>query len=239
MHNLLEIIRTLDSEKPNLNPTEVYNEGWMTRLLVHESIKEKIKLKDIDFKSISYWTSEALISSPFLKADPFREGYTHADMALGDFSVDFNKRGEIIVSKRAEIFGIIEAKMGSNLSQGTKHFENYNQASRNLACIAFNTCDSNCEIFFYVVAPENKISKHEIKKQIDLQTMINQIIFRFKEYSDEFKINFKMDSIISKASKCKVESISYEEWIGKIADADSRKFLDEFYKKAIKWNRIV
>ena len=87
--------------------------------------------------------------------------------------------------------------------------------------------------------PENKISKHEIKKQIDLQTMINQIIFRFKEYSDEFKINFKMDSIISKASKCKVESISYEEWIGKIADADSRKFLDEFYKKAIKWNRIV
>ena len=221
-----------------LNPTEIYNEGWMTRLLVYESIKEKIKLKDIDFKIISYWTSEALISSPFVKAKKYREGYTHADIALGDFSVDFNKRGEIIVSKIAKIFGIIEAKMGSNLSQGTTHFKNYNQASRNLACIAYNTCDIDCEIFFYVVAPEKKLVEHEIKKQIDLQTMIDQIAFRFKEYSDEFKRAQKMDLIISKALKCKVESISYEEWIEKIKNYDSRKFLDEFYQKAKKWNRI-
>lgn len=238
MKNLLEIIKTLDSDKPNLNPTEIYNEGWMTRLLVFESVKEKIRLRDIDFRSISYWTSEALISSPFVNARKYREGYTHADMALGDFSVAFNERGEIKISKTAKVFGIIEAKMGSNLSQGTTHFKEYNQASRNLACIAHNTYDIDCEIFFYVVAPEKKISEHEIKKQIDLQTMIDQIIIRFKGYSDEFKKDCQMDLIISKANKCKVASISYEDWIEKIIDASSRKSLFEFYEKAKKWNRI-
>ncbi len=238
MKNLLEIIKTLNSNEPNLNPTEIYNEGWMTRLLVYESIKEKIKLKGIDYKKIKYWTSEALISSPFVKDDKYREGYTHADMALGDFSVDFNTRGQIKILKNAKIFGIMEAKMGSNLSKGTKYFKNYNQASRNLACIAYNTMGTNCEIFFYVVAPENKIKQHEINKQIDLQTMIDQISLRFKDYSDEFKKDHKMDLIIFKASQCKVQAISYEEWILKVMDEESRKFLTEFYNKAKHWNRI-
>jgi len=186
MKSIVDIIKTIDTENPGINPTVIYNEGWMTRLLVYESIQEKIQLSDIDFGKISNWTSEALISSPFVKANTHREGYTHADMALGDFSVNFNERGEIIVPKNAKVFGIIEAKMGSNLSQGTTHFKDYNQASRNLACIASNTCDINCKIFFYVAAPEKKISEHEIKKQIDLRIMIDQIVFRFKEYSDDY-----------------------------------------------------
>jgi hypothetical protein len=37
-------------------------------------------------------------------------------MALGDFSVDYIKRGEIIIDEDARNFGIIEAKMGSDLT---------------------------------------------------------------------------------------------------------------------------
>ena len=233
MKNLLEIINTLDSNKPNINPTEIYNEGWMTRLLVYESIIEKIKLRDIDFKSISYWTSEALISSPFVKTKKYKEGYTHADMALGDFSVDFTERGEIKISKSAKVFGIIEAKMGSNLSPGTTHFKDYNQASRNLACIAYNTRNIKCEIFFYVVAPEKKLIEHEIKKQIDLKTMLDQISFRFKEYSEEFKKEQQMDLIISKARQCKVQTISYEEWLEKFTDYNYPQNLDNRYSLKI------
>ena len=51
--------------------------------------------------------------------------------------------------------------MGSKLSAGTKNAPNYNQASRNLACIAFNTLSSNYDIFFAVVAPEQKIEEHK------------------------------------------------------------------------------
>jgi hypothetical protein len=31
-----------DHSVPNVNPTEIFNEGWMTRLLVYQSIKEKL-----------------------------------------------------------------------------------------------------------------------------------------------------------------------------------------------------
>ena len=42
------------------------------------------------------------------------------------------KFDEIDINKDAKFFGIIDAKEGSNLSQGTTHAKNYNQASTNL-----------------------------------------------------------------------------------------------------------
>lgn len=154
MDDIVEIINSIETDKPNINPTEIYNEDWMTRILVKKSIESKLKIKNIDFSRIRNWTSEALISSPFIQAPNHKEGYTHVDMALGDFIVNYDKRGQIIINKDAEIFGILEAKMKSNLSQVTKYVENYNQASRNIVCIANNTLMSNCLIYFGVVGPQ-------------------------------------------------------------------------------------
>jgi len=239
MKHISDIIKSIDSDFPNVNPTNIYNEGWMTRLLISQSLKEKTKLKGFDFSKISNWTSEALISSPFIKADQYPEGHTHADIALGDFNVDFEKSGKIFIPDNAKIFGIIEAKMGSILSKGTKHFKDYNQASRNLACISSQTYNNKeCEIFFIVVAPEIILLKNKIEKQIDLQNMIVQIKERFREYSDSFKLSRNMDSIISKAETCTVKSWSYEDWIDAIENPDSKEYLSSFYGKAKKWNRI-
>jgi len=94
MNAILKIIETISTDNPALNPTAIYNEGWMTRLLVHYSIKEKIVLHDIDFSKIRNNTSEALIDSPFVHASKYREGYTHADMVLGDFTVNFGLNGK-------------------------------------------------------------------------------------------------------------------------------------------------
>ncbi len=238
MKNITDVIKSIYSVFNHVNPTVIYNEGWMTRLLVNQSMKEKTKLNGVDFGKISKWTSEALISSPFIQADQHREGYTHADIALGDFDVDYNKNGKIIISENAKIFGIIEAKMGSNLSKGTKHFSDYNQASRSLACMSSQTYDKNCEIYFIVVAPQMILVKHKIDKQIDLNNMIQQIRERFKEYSDSFKSAQNMDLILSKAGTCSVKSWSYEEWINAIVNPDSKKFLSDFYDKAKECNRI-
>ena len=63
----------------------------MTRLLVEISIEAKLKLPHVDFAKIRLWYSEGLLSSPFLarkRKDDLTEGYTHADMALGDLRVD-------------------------------------------------------------------------------------------------------------------------------------------------------
>ena len=114
----------------------------MTRLLVEVSKQAQLKLQGIDFGEIRNWYSEGLLSSPFLartRPDNLAEGYTHADIALGSFSVDSSNRGDISIESDDGIFGVIEAKMGSQLSPGTRNAPDYDQASRNLACIAFNT----------------------------------------------------------------------------------------------------
>jgi len=131
-----QILNRCGENNTNISPTILYNEGWMIRLLVELSIEAKTKLQNIDFGKINQWYSEGLLSSPFLarkRNDNLAEGFTHADMALGDFKVNFAKRGDLSVEGSDGIFGVIEAKMGSKLSAGTKNAPTYNQASRNLA----------------------------------------------------------------------------------------------------------
>lgn len=233
------IIDSIDQEQPNLNPTQIYNEGWMTRLLVKFSIEDKLKFKRIDFSSIHHWCSEALIRSPFLprkRKDPLAESHTHADMAIGDFEVNFGYNSEIKLKNNPNLFGIVEAKMGSNLSRGITHAENYNQASRSLACIAYMTKDTSCKIFFSVVAPEYTLEKYKIDEQIDKEFMMRQIRGRFNQYDEKFRKDEDMDGVLAKANECDVWSASYEDWIDAINDPQLKRALKVFYGKAKKWN---
>lgn len=240
MKNILKIIKSIDTQEIHLNPTEIYNEGWMTRLLVYHSIQEKLKINGIDFGKINNWTSEALIASPFINEDarPRKEGYTHADMAIGDFQVDYAASGKIVLNPDAKLFGIIEAKMKSNLSQGTSNASTYNQASRNVACIADLVKDTPCQTFFGVVAPAKTLSRHSISEQIRKENILSQIKGRFEPYSTEFKIKRKMDVILKKAKDCKVWMLSYEDWIASFETVEVKETLHAFYQKALKWNRV-
>ncbi len=239
---VLEIINTIETSKANINPTIIYNEGWMTRLLVYYSIQEQIKIKEIDFSLINHWTSEALISSPFVKASKLREGYTHADIALGDFNVKYENRGEIIVCPKASQFGIIEAKMKSPLSKGTTHAKDYNQASRNITCIAHNT-SLDCNTFFYVALPECKLPKKNragstIAKIIDKEEIKRQIKKRLSPFVLNEIAEINENDILLKVEKCEVGLITYEEWIEKFTDTKIKETLNDFYSNCIKWNKL-
>lgn len=238
-NKIINIIQSIENAQPNVNPTVIYNEGWMIRLLVLSSIQEKVKFDSIDFSSIFNWTSESLISSPFINAKKYREGYTHADIAIGDFKVDYSNRGEIEILTDAKHLGIIEAKMGSNLSQGTTHVLDYNQASRNLVCIASNTINKPvCKTFFYVVAPASKIKDHEIVAQIELDAVKKQVNQRFELHKSETDIYSLNEQIIAKIENCVIKAISYEEWINLFKNSTAHNDLQNFYEKAKKWNRI-
>lgn len=233
MQTIIDIIKSIDSNSSNINPTQIYNEGWMTRLLMIQSIKEKIVFKGINFTEEFNWTSEALVSSPFISTKQNREGYTHADIVFGDFKVNFKESGKITILDDAKIFGIIEAKMKSGLSKETKNFKNYNQASRSLLCIGKNTYDKKCKTFYIVVAPFKRLER--IKKDTNLEILHTQIDNRYFEHKDDINLT----KILSKAKDCKVMEWSYEEWIEAIKDVEAKKYLNEFYNKALTWNRLI
>jgi hypothetical protein len=237
-HTILDIISSVHKEQPNLNPTEIYNEGWMTRLLIYHSQKEKLILHEIPFSSLSNWTSEGLISSPFVNADSIREGYTHADITLGDFSIDFNNRGQVYVNEDAELFGIIEAKMGSPLGAGTTNAPNYNQASRNIACIAYNTIGTNISSFFGVVAPEATIKKHQIESKLNKDFYYGQIEDRFKMYDKNNAIWEFSEGVLRRALAIRTFVFSFEEWIEALTGKDCHYELEDFYSQCLKWNNI-
>jgi hypothetical protein len=248
MKDIIEIIGSIENSSvfTNIKPTEIYNEGWMTRLLVYYSKQENIKLKKIDFSKMANWTSEGLLSSPFVGVKNVREGHTHADIALGDFMVNYKKNGvgsgKITVKADADVFGVIEAKMGSSLSALTKNAEEYNQASRTVACIAHNMLN-NCETFFYVVLPATKAAKRS-RAGITIQDLVNEVIIKEQiqnRYSFHNKKNdVKLDSseILTKVTKCALGIITYEEWIELFTDENIKSTLNDFYSKCKKWNNI-
>jgi len=233
MKSTIEKIEALIDLAEKINPTVIYNEGWMIRLLVMESRIEKLNIKGIDFEKLATknWSSEALITSPFVKTKKKREGYTHTDIILGDFSVNYEKRGEVNVDSSPKILGIIEAKMGSNLSQRTSNAENYNQASRNICCLSFVTKEyPDCEIFFMLTAPE---ITPRIETDINQTTILGQIKERFELSEEEY-----LQNIQKQVEKCKIISISYKEWIDEIHDNKVKKKLDDFYEKCKTYNRV-
>jgi hypothetical protein len=217
----------------NINPTIIYNEGWIVRLLVIESMLEKITIENIEFGKLANkkWSSEALIASPFVTTKINREGYTHADIILGDFDVNYGERGEVVLADMPEVLGIIEAKMGSSLSKGTKNAPNYNQASRNICCLAHTTQSTDCGTFFIIAAPQSIIKKYNFEEQI------NQIRTQISERFSHSEISYSKE-IEKKVSECKVSVISYEDWINKLKHAEIKNMLIDFYNQCKKYNKI-
>jgi len=239
---VMKILEKAHTEGTNIPPTLLYNEGWMIRLLVEQSIENKVSIGELDFSKISKWYSEGLLSSPFLqryRGDKLAEGYTHVDVVFGDFGITPFERGDIHVNAQGKILGIIEAKMGSSLSSGTKNQSNYNQASRNLACLAFNALNTDHKLYFIVVAPEEKIKEYGFKEIVNLEYMIPQIENRFDLYKEENDEIFqKKEAVVKRAKSCNCIVLSYEEWLDGLKETDVQNELNVFYHICKKFNKI-
>jgi len=239
----IEKINALRQLAEGINPTIIYNEGWMIRLLVIESMIEKLNVGWIDFELLTTkkWTSEAQISSPFegaeLKKHDKYEKKTHADIILGDFDINYErekKRTEIMIKPHPRVLGIIEAKMGSGLSTGIKNASKYNQASRSICCLANVTKENpECEIFFAIVAPKTKINDQKSKFIDQIGAVKTEIEDRFKVAEKEYTSEMR-----KKVENCKRPIISYEDWIGKIKDNDVKEALNKFYAACKTYNNI-
>jgi hypothetical protein len=137
---LFRILRSCESNDASHFPaTEVFNEGWMLRLILDAVQTLSITDHPLHFLNGAKWYSEALLSSPFRprsKQDSLGEGFTNADAVIGHFDFRASTRSGLTLPSYARQFIVVEAKMFSNLSSGTKNALGYNQAARNVACMA-------------------------------------------------------------------------------------------------------
>jgi hypothetical protein len=167
---LLEILRSCeDARTSRFPPTEVFNEGWMLRFVLDAVQILGLQDSALTFLEQATWYSEALLGSPFRprwRGDKLGEGFTNADAVIGHFEFDPTTNAGVRLTNNAKQFVVVEAKMFSNLSAGTTNARTYDQAVRNVACMAYaisrtgRKIDDFDRLGFFVIAPQLRQRKH-------------------------------------------------------------------------------
>lgn len=247
---LLSQAHTPDTHFP---PTILYNEGWMLRLVLdwfHSGIQYDHPLA---FYEDSNWYSEALLPSQFKprsQKDSLGESYTHADGAIGHFTIGGSGKGDLVLNEDASQLIILEAKMFSKLSAGVSHARYFDQAARNVACMAEvlrlkNIHPSQMDsLGFYVLAPQSQFEKESsFGAYTEKSSVIEKVHRRAVEYQDRKEYDEIKDwfdnYFLPLIKVIDIQCISWEDIIEFIAseDEDFGSELKEFYELCLKFNQ--
>lgn len=241
--------RSVGPEK-NFPPTDLYNEGWMLRLVLDWLSSNPGIDHDLAFVTTDKWYSEALLPSAFLprvRGDKLAESWTHADGVIGDFVIGEDRKGDLSLVEGASRILVTEAKMFSKLSPGVKNASYFNQAARNVACIAEVICraqispSSLAKIGFFVIAPESQIKDGVFAEHMAPESIRSIVSRRISEYQEPEKDKWLADWFIPTLEKIRIREISWEELGALINQFDSAfgAQIDAFYRKCLTFNRYV
>jgi len=234
----------------NFPPTDLYNEGWMLRLVLDWFSLNPVIDHDLAFATTDKWYSEALLPSAFLarvRGDKLAESWTHADGVIGDFVIGADCRGDLSLAKRASRFLVTEAKMFSKLSAGVTNARYFNQAARRVACIAeviyrAQIPPSSFEkIGFFVIAPESQIEDSVFTDSLVREKILEIVARRVSEYQEPEKDKWFSDWFTPTLKKIRIGEVSWEEIISFINRSDSNfgTRIDAFYSKCLEFNQYV
>ena len=225
--------------------TELYNEGWMLRLVLDWFSRNRHVDHELQFSKNSKWYSEAQIPSAFLaryRGDKLAESWTHADGIIGHFSVGKESTVDLSLDENATQFVVTEAKMSSEFSAGVTNAKYFNQAARTVACMAEVSRRAGIapklfdNVAFYVIAPEEKIGT--FAEYLDIQSMQKVVFQRVKEYNEPEKDEWFEEWFLPMSKAANIRSISWEEMLAVIAAVDKTEGpgLKEFYEKCSEFN---
>ena len=232
-------------------PTEFYNEGWLTRLLIFSVTDFGLIGHDLFIKETNKYFSESLLYSPFLarfEKDSLAESFTHADGAIGEFQIGDNKNKGSLKLIGNEL-KIIEAKINSGFSTGVTNAKFYNQAARYIACITETIDKANkinnlndLNIGFYLVVPENQYKeKTSFEKSLNKDYIFNTVQRRVEQYKNENDYNdrkFWLDSKFSQVlEKIIIKPVFYEQIISELKGYKFLNEISEYYKMCIDFNK--
>ncbi len=242
-----KLLESCTSKTPSFPPTLIYNEGWFLRLVLDWFFTHSVPNHPLEFHANAKWFSEALLPSAFLarfRGDPLAESWTHADGAIGHFTIGKDRKTDLSLLDDAKQLVILEAKMFSGLSSGVSNAKYYDQAARNVACIAevfrrakaFPRSLSN--IGLYVLAPLSQIEKGVFTKAVNRESIKNKVDKRVRDYSGT-KEQWYSDWFLPTFQQIEIMEISWEEIIATIREQEpeSANSLEIFYRRCIEFNQ--
>jgi hypothetical protein len=242
---LTELIEGFDPAKPNFRPTELYNESWLVKLVLHQASTIHDPDFPIGFLPQSTWFSEALLPSAFearFRGDPLSESRTNADAVVGHIAVGTQAKADLDLSPAVKQFTVVEAKVGSPLSSGTSNAKYFDQAARNVACMAEVLGRAELDpsgldrVDFVVLAPRDSISKGTFAEEMTAASIWAKVRKRVSEYDGALDLWFE-SRFKPLMARVKLHSLSWEEAIEWIAanSPSVRRDLETFYDQCLRF----
>ena len=236
----------MDYEKPNFPPTILFNEGWLLRLIVDWFSTSGITDHPLSVPKDGHWFSEARLPSAFLprfRGDPLAESHTNADGVIGHLTIGTKGKTDLELIPEATHFVVLEAKLYSGLSKGVKHANYYDQAARNVACMAEVLRIADCkpksfsQIGFYVLAPKDQIKARTFNRLLDKQSINDKVNRRISSYGGE-RDKWSKDWFTPTKEVVDIRIISWEAILDVISENDSKTgcSLKEYYSHCLTFN---
>jgi len=229
-----------------LPPTELFNEGWMLRLVLDWLDRNRQVEHPLSFSASARWYSEALLPSRFLpktRGDSRAESFTHADGIIGHFGVASGVRGDATLLPDAKQFVVTEAKLGSGLSAGTKNAPSYDQAARNVACMAYMLGDKGIDpsavdrLAFYVVAPDVQVKSGVFADLVTKGSIERKVRERVRSYEGAHDEWFK-STFLPTLERIELDILSWEAVLAALPKSKETELMFEFYERCLKFNPL-
>lgn len=246
LQRILGLYADLTQGTSHFPPTDLYNEGWLLRVIINWFMQSQTQQHPISLFANATWFSEARLPSAFLprfRGDSLGESHTNADNVIGHFDIGKHGKADITLKHDVTQFVVLEAKIFSRLSKSTTNAPYFDQAARNIACIAEvlnranRTPDQLHHIGFYVLAPEIQIQKGTFQDLLTTSSVKQKVKRRVEEYDGE-KDTWHMDWFEPLIETIDIQAISWESIISfiKANDVEFAPELEIFYQNCLRFN---
>ncbi len=191
------------------------------------------------------WRSEMLLPSAFLpryRGDELAESFTNADAVIGATCLG-SGRGDVLPARETNQFVVVEAKLMSGLSAGTKRASTYNQAARNVACLATalrlgGVNPAGIRAGFMVLAPASQIKAGVFSNWCEKEHITEAVRARVAAYKGERDVWFEQTFLPALAA-IDVQLLSWESVLDHMVRSESNaaEAVSAFYERCLYFNR--
>jgi len=243
---VLALIQSAESAYARFPPTLLFNEGWILRLVLDWFSSHPSSTSALGFQPGTSWFSEALLPTPFAprsRGDPRGETRTHADGVFGHIQIGASAKTDLRVSTEATQFVVVEAKMYSPLSRGTRNAPKFGQAARNVACMAETLSRAQRppshlkSLAFLVLAPETQVSVPGFTASLEKSSIEEAVRLRAVQFAPALDVWIDQ-WFLPTLQAADVRALTWEDVLAdvRVRDIEAYDELSAFYSRCQKDN---